>query len=245
MKRILLSVLVLMLSLGLSAERKALVIGNAVYQGNSLASPINDSNDMESALGNWGFSVRKALNLNLQSMTAVVDSFAAAITPEDEVFFYYSGHGTRDDGGNYLVPAGINMQNRQVYARTAYSVNRLIQKLNRAKSTIILLEASRHWPPVSASSAKFFENMAVHDSTVSVIMSAKPNTTVSALNPERSAFTQAFIQKFTQSEDSYNQTILSLQQELQAVPSRPINPWISLRGLLNNSTSISVARGLD
>ena len=234
MKKFWLISLVLILSLSLFAERKALLIGNASYSGMTLASPINDINAMEAALGNWGYTIQKTQNLNLQSMTAVIDSFTADIDLEDEIFFYYSGHGVRDNGGNFLVPAGINMQNRQTYAHTAYSVNTLIRKLSGARNAIVLLEACRHWPPVSATSAKFFEHQAVPDSTVSVIFPAKPHLAVNEVNPPRSAFTAAFITKFTQSTNGYNQTIQELLTELRAVPNPTIDPWVSPKALKND-----------
>ena len=227
MKRILAMSLILLMSLGLFAERKALVIGNSVYTGMTLASPVNDANAMANALGNWGFTVWQRQNLNLSRMTAVVDSFSASLTGNDEVFFYYSGHGTKENTDNYLVPSGVNMLNRQSYAQTAYSWRTLVNKLAKSKSAIILLEASRFWLPYTASSPKPFTHFATQDSTVTVITSAIPTFTVTEQNPTQSAFTQVFIQKFSQSTEPFNQTFSALQQELGAVPKRPVYPWIS------------------
>lgn len=230
MKRLWLLALILMISLGLSAERKALVIGNAVYDGVTLASPINDSNDMEAALGNWGFTITKRQNLDLRAMTAVIDSFIGGITKDDEVFFYYSGHGTRDPE-NYLVPSGVNMLAKQTYSKTAYPLGQLINRLAKSKSAIVMLEASRQWLPVTPSSGKFFTFMTVPDSSVAILSAAKPHTVVNQINPLRSAFTQAFITKVSQSQASFNEIISAWTQELSGLKTKSFDPWFSEKRL--------------
>lgn len=233
MKKFWLLSLILILSLGLFAERKALLIGNATYDGMTLASPINDINAMEAALGNWGFSVSKAQNLNLAQMNRTINTFISSIEAEDEVFFYYSGHGVFG-GANYLVPAGINLQNRQTFSQTAYPLAQLIPRLSVAKAAVLMLEASRNWITSSGSTPKPFATITTTDSLVSVLSAAQASTCVNSANPPHSAFTQAFIAKFNQSTESYNTTIQALQTELRAVPSRPIDPWISPRPLKND-----------
>ena len=227
MKKLVLISMIVLLSCGLFAERKALVIGNSIYDGMTLASPINDSNSMANVLGSWGFTVSKRQNLDLSRMTAVVDSFAAKLKADDEVFFYYSGHGTFESAENYLVPSGVNMMNRQTYAKTAYSWRKLAGKLSKAKSTIILLEASRNWVQPTTSLPKYFGQYATSDSTVSVITSAPPSSTVAEQNPTQSTFTQTFIQKFSQSDAPFNQTFAALQAELKAASKKSVSPWIS------------------
>ena len=52
---------------GSAAQKFALVIGNGAYNGISrLNNPVNDANDMETALRNLGFTVEKVLNGNLE-----------------------------------------------------------------------------------------------------------------------------------------------------------------------------------
>ena len=59
-----------------SAPQKfALVIGNGTYNGISrLNNPVNDANDMETALRSLGFTVEKVLNGNLEQMESAVMS---------------------------------------------------------------------------------------------------------------------------------------------------------------------------
>lgn len=227
MKRFLVIGMILLMSLGLFAERKALVISNSAYDGMTLSSPANDALDMANALGAWGFSVRARQNLNLRQMTALIDSLEMSIGPEDEIVFYYSGHGTNENGINYLVPAGVNMQTRQVFARSSYSLRTLIEKLGKARSAVIILEAGHNWLPSRPRSTTFFEYMSVPDCSVSVMMSVKPFRTIGELNPERSTFTQAFIQKFNQSQLDYNETVKAWQRELRASSERNVDFWYS------------------
>jgi hypothetical protein len=223
MKRYFLFALILLISIGAFAERKALIIGNYNYPGQQLAAPANDILDMENALGQWGFTVLKEQNLDLNAMTATIDYFVSSLNSTDEAFFYYSGHGTHENGINYLVPAGVNMNDRQVYAGTAYSVRRLAELMARAKSTVIFLEASRS----VGSNPKYFQFTRDCQPNQAIVMSARPYSAVAESNPQRSAFTQAFIQKFNQSEDPFNETMPVLLREFRASGNTRQIPWYS------------------
>ncbi|MEF3694300.1 MAG: caspase family protein, partial [Candidatus Cloacimonadota bacterium] len=156
-------------------------------------------------------------------MAATIDYFVSGLSAEDEAFFYYSGHGIHENGVNYLIPAGVNMNDRQVYAGTAYSVRSLAEKFARARSAILFLEASRNW----GENPKYFQFTRDCQPNQAIVMSARPYTVVASSNPQRSAFTQAFIQKFNQSEDPFNETMPVLIREFRASGNTRQVPWYS------------------
>ena len=102
------------------AARKALVIGNAVYftlgaDGKPFADPktalprsIADAEGVAAALREVGFApqhITTRTNLNAKAFSTAVEEFSKTLNPEDEVVFYFSGHGiSTDTGGNFLVP---------------------------------------------------------------------------------------------------------------------------------------------
>jgi uncharacterized caspase-like protein len=92
-------------------QKFALIIGNANYTGiSSLDNPVNDVNDMETALHSLGFTVTKVLNGNSAKMRKAVMNFRRRLSVSRNTygFFFYAGHGVQSGGDNYLIPADAN-----------------------------------------------------------------------------------------------------------------------------------------
>jgi uncharacterized caspase-like protein len=92
-----------------SEPRLALVIGNADYTGNALATAVNDAGLVADALRAAGFEVSGAANLDQDSMRHAVWDFlsrAAQAGPRAIIFVYLSGRGLQYQGENYVAPIG-------------------------------------------------------------------------------------------------------------------------------------------
>ncbi|MBF0311260.1 MAG: caspase family protein, partial [Magnetococcales bacterium] len=88
------------------AERKALLIGNDLYEhARKLEKAASDARSFGNVLAGMGFAdplVRE--NLKRTAMNTAVGKFVAGLKPEDEVIFYFAGHGGDKEGKNYLLP---------------------------------------------------------------------------------------------------------------------------------------------
>ncbi len=85
--------------------RLALIIGNDNYQALPvLAKARNDARAVAGTLQGIGLSVTLIEDADRRRMTRALSDLAAAITPGDEVLFYYAGHGVEVSGRNYLLP---------------------------------------------------------------------------------------------------------------------------------------------
>ena len=228
MKKLVILVILLSLVAAVFAERKALVIANAAYDKVTLQSPIADADSMEAALHKLHFVVQRFNNLKLSGMQAAVDTFAVKIKSTDEVIFYYSGQGISAEQVNYLVPSGCNLSTTQVFSQTAYSLNTLAQKLRTAKTSIIILEASRTWANVGEkAAAKPFTSINSASPKQVIITSAQPASVIQNSNLARSVFTDAFIRLSSKSEENFNLLFPKIVAEVKAKTNNAQITWIS------------------
>lgn len=92
-------------------RRLALVIGNKDYRYISrLNNPVNDADDMATALQSLGFEVILKKNLTQNDFLRAIDEFGNRLQKYDVGLFYFSGHGVQYAGENYLVPIDADVK---------------------------------------------------------------------------------------------------------------------------------------
>jgi len=135
-------------------QRYALVIGNSNYTNfGTLRNPVNDANDMETALRSLGFNVDKLLNGSLSQMENAAVRLRNRLTEagNDAVgFFFFAGHGVELGGVNYLIPADASIPDRNFLRDRAFPVQAMLDMLNDSRNAlnIIVLDACRDFPAV-------------------------------------------------------------------------------------------------
>jgi len=134
-----------------SQNRYALVIGNGNYTGlTKLNNPVNDANDMASALQKLGFTVDKVLNGTQDQMDTAVIRLKNRLSVSSDTygFFFYAGHGVQSQGENYLIPVDANIPSENALRSRAVSVQMILDDLNDAKNSlnVIVLDACRDNP---------------------------------------------------------------------------------------------------
>jgi len=74
----------------------ALVIGNSAYIGISpLRNPVNDANDMETALRGLGFTVEKVLNGNLEQMEIALENLGRRLIGNTNSYGFFFNYLTK------------------------------------------------------------------------------------------------------------------------------------------------------
>jgi formylglycine-generating enzyme required for sulfatase activity len=133
-------------------QKFALVIGNEAYTGgiSRLNNPVNDANDMATALQGLGFTVDKVLNGSLDQMESAVMRLKnrLSVSKESYGFFFYAGHGVQSGGVNYLIPVGANIPSENYLRERAVSVQAMLAELNDAGNdlNVVVLDACRDNP---------------------------------------------------------------------------------------------------
>ena len=152
MKKVLVFLLILLTSSVLFAQQKfALVIGNSRYTGISiLNNPVNDANDMETALRALGFAVTKVLDGSRAQMETAVVNFRQRLSASANAygFFFYAGHGIQSNGENYLIPVDANIPSENSLRDRAVSLQWVLAELNDARNelNIVVLDSCRDNP---------------------------------------------------------------------------------------------------
>ncbi len=147
-KQAILGILILLLCISpVFAARRALVIGNASYTDKPLRNPVNDATLMYQTLQNVGFNATLKTNVNVVEFERAIIDFAQGINSNDEIFFYYSGHGIQIEGENYLLPVGEDFIDITSARRRSIALSSdVMKRLERAKMQIIVLDACRDNP---------------------------------------------------------------------------------------------------
>jgi len=132
-------------------ERFALVIGNSNYNGGAhLDNPQNDAADIGIKLQEMGFKVETLIDADYASMKAAISRFGAQLIPgaRSVGLFYFAGHGMQQSDQIFLIPVDTveMIQTSGQVKGNAVSLNDVVDTMNRAEISIIVLDACRNNP---------------------------------------------------------------------------------------------------
>jgi len=229
MKRQLIMLCVLLaLATGLSAARKALVIGNSAYDGKqALKNPINDAEDISAALRDLGFSVTTVLDQNLRGFKDSVISFTNNLAPVDEVLFYYSGHGAQYAGENYLLPIGAQISSPADYEYETVSATWTIKRMAVARLTIFVLDACRNDPSTrSFGDTKGLAKIEPENGIQYVIYSTEKDTEALDGSGRNSPFAESFVRNLRTSSKKVEDMMKDVRADVRRATSNQQTPTV-------------------
>jgi uncharacterized caspase-like protein len=127
-------------------KRVALVIGNAKYKDSPLANPVNDAQDMATALRSVGFQVIERTDASQKEMNRAITQFGEKLNADTVALFYYAGHGIQVKGKNYLVPVDAQITSESSIRAEAVDVDTLLDQLSASDLNVVILDACRNNP---------------------------------------------------------------------------------------------------
>ncbi|MDD5175305.1 MAG: caspase family protein [Sterolibacterium sp.] len=128
-------------------QRIALVIGNGAYAGAGvLPNPVNDARDIAAKLKQLGFAVTLSIDADYMMMRRALTDFGRQVTEGTVALFFYAGHGMQVRGKNYLLPVDARIQIENDVGTEAMDVDFLLDKLNLARLSVVILDACRNNP---------------------------------------------------------------------------------------------------
>jgi len=131
------------------AARMALVIGNDQYRNvNTLKNAVNDAQLMAATLRAAGFEVVGGVRTNLDrnGLWGALEQFKGRLRKEDEVVFFYAGHGVQVEASQLLLPVDISNQSEDQVARDAVPLHRVQESLRDARFALLVIDACRDNP---------------------------------------------------------------------------------------------------
>ena len=132
-----------------AADRVALIVGNAKYEGYAtLRSPGNDADAMADALEALHFKVLKKNDLPLARMEESLSEFRRMLHKGCLALFFYSGHGIQAHGENYLVPIDARMHVESEVKRKCLAVSQVLDAMRKSESSlkVVILDCCRDNP---------------------------------------------------------------------------------------------------
>ena len=147
--------------------RIALVIGNATYADEALATTANDAGLIAQTLQAAGFDVVGARDLDGQSLRTALRDFldkAAAAGPDMQAFVYLAGRAVQYNGDNYFVPVDARINRDADVPIEAVRIADFTHALaaTPGKARIIVLDAARA-NPYAAQGAPLAPGLALVD----------------------------------------------------------------------------------
>ena len=132
----------------ISAQRIALVIGNANYKDAPLTNPVNDARAISKALSDSGFTVILRENADQRVILGALREFGDKLRAGGTGLFYYAGHGMQIKGRNYLIPVGASIEREDEVAYSAVDAQAVLDKMEAAGNgaNIMILDACRNNP---------------------------------------------------------------------------------------------------
>lgn len=141
------------MTLPVTGERIALVIGNAAYREAPLANPGNDARSVARLLADAGFEVDLLTDIPAQSMRAVVERVDRRWRSDKvrTVVFFYAGHGIQLDWRNFLLAVDARLDRIEDVPRQSLDVSDLLRAFSvanarRDKQLLVVLDSCRDNP---------------------------------------------------------------------------------------------------
>ena len=239
--RILLAVLLMpaVFSLGAAAEKRvALVIGNSNYaQVPALPNPVNDANDIGSALKRAGFDVILGIDVDKREFDTKVRNFADLLENADAAIFFYAGHGLQVSGRNFLLPIDARVQSERDLDFDAVNLDFVLKQmeLGRAEKTnIVFLDACRDNPfagnlarSMGTRSASIGKGLAQVDTGVGTFISysTQPGNVALDGTGRNSPFTAALAKHVVEPDRNLTSVMIEVRKDVLAATGGKQVPW--------------------
>ncbi|WP_055076849.1 caspase family protein [Pseudanabaena sp. 'Roaring Creek'] len=130
-------------------SRIALVIGNAAYDEEILANPVNDAEDIAAAFKELGFDeVILLKNQNKREIEDAIEAFSRKLHKGSVGVFYYAGHGVQVDKENYLIPIKARLLSEKTVRYEAVPLGRVLDSMKATGNlwNVVILDACRDTP---------------------------------------------------------------------------------------------------
>jgi uncharacterized caspase-like protein len=137
-------------SIGLTASRVALVIGNGHYPDASapLAQPINDARGLTAALRGKGFDVDVVEDATKDDMARAIGRLKDKIKPDTVVMLFFGGYGVQVGRESFMIPVDARIWKEADVRRDGVSIEQVLDTMTEkgAKAKLVVVDASRRNP---------------------------------------------------------------------------------------------------
>jgi uncharacterized caspase-like protein len=229
---------VLLVVPAVAEKRVALVVGNSAYKEVSpLPNPVNDANDIASALKASGFDVVLGVDVDKRDFDSRIRSFTQLLETADVAVLFYAGHGLQVSGRNYLIPVDAKLQSERELDFDAVSLDFILKQmeLGRAdKTNIVFLDACRDNPlarslarSMGTRSANIGKGLAQVDAGVGtfVAFSTQPGNVALDGAGRNSPFAAALTKRIKEPGQNLNAIMIEVRRDVLGATGGKQVPW--------------------
>jgi hypothetical protein len=219
-------------SAAITADRFALVIGNAKYPDADapLKEPINDTRGIADELKRDGFTVEIGENLTGDGMRKAFERLYGHIKPGSVALIFFSGYGVQSNRQSFMIPVDAQIWTEADVRRDGFSLETVLGEINNrgAGVKIALIDASRR-NPFERRFRSFSAGLApvIAPNGTLVMYSAALSSVISDNGGDHSLFVQELLKEIRvpdlMAEETLNRTRLGVTR---ASRSEQV-PWIS------------------
>lgn len=213
------------------AERMAVVIGNSAYTGvPALRNPVNDANRLSEKLRALEFEVLELTDLPTAALWGELDAFLTRADDAEIVLFYFSGHAFQLENVNYLVPVDARLNSVASIGTQTWALNDILKRFESLKTnTVVMLDACRNnpLPPSMQSVAGAGGGLARIESgaDTKVVFATQPHAVAYEGTGEISHFTQAVLDHIDTDNQSLDDLIRNVRNQVRTETVRRQIPW--------------------
>ena len=219
-----------------TAERVALVIGNADYNeaAAKLRNPVNDATAVATLLRRLGFEVIEGTDLDEDNFYDKIEAFDGAAHKAKMALFFYAGHGLQVDGRNYLAPVDLMLETRQDLRRHAIELAAVLEVM-RSETNLVVLDACRNNPLAGELARSLGLNRAVAASRglarvesasgTLIAYATEPGSVAADGTGEHSPYTEALLEHLETPGLSVNDLFTEVTNSVLATTGGKQRPW--------------------
>ena len=188
----------LRLDTGGPLTRRALVLGNTVYQPERQSIPSSRKNaaDVADALAALGFEVRREIDQSTPAMRSLIRDFFGGLRSDGAAralaVFYYTGHGIQVRGENFMLGTDVALDQRaEGIARAAINIDQDIiaqASLPNDGTSVLIFDACRNDPTrVKTDAGATFNQVNPPRGTVITFSTAPGRYAIAPLSPDENS----------------------------------------------------------
>ena len=162
-------------------------------------------------------------------MEESVTQFAGILQPHDVALFFYSGHGSQVEGQNYLIPVNERIESEADCKYKAVNANWILDKIERARINIVILDACRDNPyrGVRSGNKGMAPMTAKPGGTYIVFATAAGETASNGSRGRNSPFTASLIKNIKIQNIKIEDVIKRITREVMQNTGNHQVPWVS------------------
>lgn len=212
-------------------RRLALVVGNSAYQANPLKNPVNDAEDIATALRETGFEVRLVKDADSAAFERAVLDFASSLKGADTGLFYYAGHGVQVDGMNYLIPVSPRIDDVLTVKARAMPVDTVVGRMETSgvKTALVFLDSCRDnpFPGATRSGTRGLAVVAAPKTKNSMIAYAtSPGDTAADGTGRNGIFSAAFLEQLKNPGTELGSMMKAVKANVSSITANKQNPRV-------------------